>query len=1006
MLKPNPRWPFWVNNPKRLGSTAAPSAQTYQQNLSATQSQSLTLTRAVIRGLAAIQSQVPVQALALTRTMPTATQNQAPVALDAAGRIVTTTQGQQGAFNRRVGVVQTAQQGQFVGTTGIYDSAILGDGPTSFWKCNESSGTTLNDSGTGGNPLSLTGSGITLGAPGIGDGETAVVLNSSMAAATPAQTLSGTWSVEMWVKLVNTTTGTIFSTRTGSDHSFDIQANVNAFHGDIGDGTVWLDTSADISVSLATGVWYYLVYVVTPTGVSISINAGTPTTGSWSSAVPLLWNATHTIGVNGVGSGLSIALAKLAAYNYALTPTQIANHYAAATATVVRRQLSRTFAATQSQTPIQTLVLSRTFTTVMYDATVLADLPTYFWPLNEASGTTANDRADSNNGTYQGTPGTNFTLGQPGIGDGETGVLFDGSAGWMISGNTISSPGPQAPLSVESWFKTTSSAGGFMLQYNSGIGSYDRHLYIGTDGKVYFGIAQPVSTVVTSTNTYNDGNWHHAVGVLASNNNMLLYVDGVLVASNSNTSGPSGYSGKWNIGNGSTGGWTNAGSNGHFPGTLAKPAVYAVALTPAQISNHFQAGGQRQQTTLAFTKIKFVNLNATQGQTAVQILSDGRVVTSTNGQAGAMAASVARGLSTSQAQTTSATLAFSRNNVATQTQVAVARDSQGRTITSTQGQVGAFTAGLGRALAVSQAQGTTTVNGLGRTLSTTQAQSDSIAFTKIKFVNLNTTQGQTAVVVLQNGLVVTMTQGQTGAFAAGLARSFSTTQAQSVSQSMQVGISQRATQTQTAVQVLQNGEVVTSTQGQAGALAAGLARSFSGTQSQSPTAPVQVNRKFTATPQSQSASQQLQVRVVSTSSQSQAAVLVTSYGEVITSQQGQAGASAWALSRTLSTAAQTQTDSINVVLIPAGGIVPRDYKTGVGLIGTSTTALIFSPQSAAMVQARAVAALLRTSSTDGPPFSPSSATKIQGRSVDAPPQTTSTDAKPETRKGNALIIDP
>lgn len=47
-----------------------------------------------------------------------------------------------------------------------------------------------------------------------------------------------------------------------------------------------------------------------------------------------------------------------------------------------------------------------------------------YWPLNETSGTNADDKQTSTNadGTYTGT----FTLGQPGIGDGNTSVLFDG----------------------------------------------------------------------------------------------------------------------------------------------------------------------------------------------------------------------------------------------------------------------------------------------------------------------------------------------------------------------------------------------------------------------------------------------------------------------------------------------------------------------------------------------------------------------------------------------------
>ena len=67
-----------------------------------------------------------------------------------------------------------------------------------------------------------------------------------------------------------------------------------------------------------------------------------------------------------------------------------------------------------------------------YDVLVLADSPVSYWPLDEASGTTANDLADSNNGTYT----SGFTLGGAGPSSNFGGsTAFNGSTGYVTVPN-------------------------------------------------------------------------------------------------------------------------------------------------------------------------------------------------------------------------------------------------------------------------------------------------------------------------------------------------------------------------------------------------------------------------------------------------------------------------------------------------------------------------------------------------------------------------------------------
>jgi hypothetical protein len=58
-----------------------------------------------------------------------------------------------------------------------------------------------------------------------------------------------------------------------------------------------------------------------------------------------------------------------------------------------------------------------------YYRRILNLFPVAYWPLNEASGSTMTDIRNGYNGVY-----TNVTLGQPGIGDGLTSALFNGTS--------------------------------------------------------------------------------------------------------------------------------------------------------------------------------------------------------------------------------------------------------------------------------------------------------------------------------------------------------------------------------------------------------------------------------------------------------------------------------------------------------------------------------------------------------------------------------------------------
>ena len=255
---------------------------------------------------------------------------------------------------------------------------------------------------------------------------------------------------------------------------------------------------------------------------------------------------------------------------------------------------------TTALAPSSATVTAASTSPAAYQATVLADKPSFLWPLNDSGGTAADASSNGLNGTYE--AGT--TQGQPGPFPNTTATGFDGNSGLVTSQNQVA--GPQA-FSIEGWFKTTTNDGGKLIGFGDAqtgsSGSYDRHIYMMNDGQLVFGIWNGQTETIETPNVYNDGTWHYVVATYDSSvasNNMALYVDGQLVGTNTSSSAQ-GYNGYWRVGGDNLNGWNLDpwGSNSqsttqphsyYFNGTIADVAVYPAALSAVQVAAHYAAG--------------------------------------------------------------------------------------------------------------------------------------------------------------------------------------------------------------------------------------------------------------------------------------------------------------------------------------------------------------------------------------------------------------------------------
>jgi concanavalin A-like lectin/glucanase superfamily protein len=220
-----------------------------------------------------------------------------------------------------------------------------------------------------------------------------------------------------------------------------------------------------------------------------------------------------------------------------------------------------------------------------YDATILAESSVLaYYPLNETSGTTANDKtSNAYNGTLHGT----ITLNQTKLANGlDNCMLFDGGSGYIVLPNNVQVP---EPLSYELWINSSNiSANGIWLS-ESGLSGTESGWDVGASNQVFVaghnGSYTSANSLVTSITYY-------IVVNIDTSNNYVLWVGKV-----GTDSAPS----QWGTGN-PGGGPTytnptqigcrqnNPGQALYFKGNISSVAFYNNTLSQTQMNNHYTVG--------------------------------------------------------------------------------------------------------------------------------------------------------------------------------------------------------------------------------------------------------------------------------------------------------------------------------------------------------------------------------------------------------------------------------
>jgi len=348
-----------------------------------------------------------------------------------------------------------------------------------------------------------------------------------------------TWSFEAWVMIKTSKyTNGVIGTRFGSDYTFDIKFKyTQGWHGDIGDGSKWLTTSADyLPGGIKLNEWYHLVYVVQPNRCDIYVNGEHKKTITYS-GTPLLMKKGQVMKLgNSYNTEYgNVLIDEPCIYSKALSAEEIKGHY-----NNFRKVIAR-------------------------------------WHLNEGTGNIAYDNIGDNNGKIN---GASWTTGING-----SALSFDGKNDYIqISNNNLN---PTDKLTIVAWIKWNikPSSGQHWANIIDKNGDNEwqlQHSY--HNDKFEFAVkTEYARKYVQSTTKPENGKWYQIVGVY-DGSHIKIYVNGKLEKSTTLT-------GKIKVSNSDINIGRRTWKDRYFNGVIDEVSVYNKALTDEEIKDLYNKHG-------------------------------------------------------------------------------------------------------------------------------------------------------------------------------------------------------------------------------------------------------------------------------------------------------------------------------------------------------------------------------------------------------------------------------
>ncbi len=229
-----------------------------------------------------------------------------------------------------------------------------------------------------------------------------------------------------------------------------------------------------------------------------------------------------------------------------------------------------------------------------------ADFPTpslYYSYMGYAGSTTSTSESDLSGGGSTGRLGAVAMRRSGTCGAGASPYVTLTTASTYVY-QSLPAAGITAPavFGVSAWFRTTTAGGKLAGFGNKGSGNsttYDRHVYMGNDGRLTFGVQTDQGRYTcTSASAFADGQWHLVVATYSAGSFTMWTDDGQEACTGTAAGTITSYTGVRQFGNDtlSTTQWANASTASNFVGDLDETGVYAAELTRANARAVYAVG--------------------------------------------------------------------------------------------------------------------------------------------------------------------------------------------------------------------------------------------------------------------------------------------------------------------------------------------------------------------------------------------------------------------------------
>jgi hypothetical protein len=213
----------------------------------------------------------------------------------------------------------------------------------------------------------------------------------------------------------------------------------------------------------------------------------------------------------------------------------------------------------------------------------------HYWPLNDGSGTQADDLVGTSHGTYVGTP-TLSASGIPG-GDGDPCPVFNGTTQYVLLPDGDIFGLANSAFTLECWVLPNGSAASSVVAVGAGHSVNTNPVTILATNTVnssqfrcnFRNDAAGGADVASGAVNMKDGNWHHTV-ITSDGSNVRLFIDGIERASRAHSGGT------YTFTRNRIAALQRTTLTSFYWGRIAQVASYDRALGPAEVLEHYEAG--------------------------------------------------------------------------------------------------------------------------------------------------------------------------------------------------------------------------------------------------------------------------------------------------------------------------------------------------------------------------------------------------------------------------------